>query len=87
MIERILREQASAQVEACRTQTVLFISDPVQGDIFVIGNGAENYEIPKDAITQLGTAEEFLETLDFNCYEQQPAIYITAQDGTFIRMN
>ena len=69
------------------TQQALFISDPTNGDIFVIGEGADKFPIPSTATGhQLTTADDLL-NLDFEVYEgNDPPIFLTAQDGGFVRL-
>ena len=56
------------------TRSVLFVSDPTNGDRFEFGN-LENLEKKRQTLEEAGiaaqvsTAKELLETLDFEVYE------------------
>jgi len=68
-------------------QPILFISDPTNGDIFVFGYGADKFEVPPTGTSELTTAKDLLNRLDFEAYDSEPALFVAAADGTFIRTN
>ena len=57
------------------TRSVLFVSDPTNGDRFEFGDNLQNLENKRQTLEEAGiaaqvsTAKELLETLDFEVYE------------------
>jgi len=68
-------------------QPILFISDPVNGDTFVFGYGADKFEVPSTGTSEWTVAKDLFERLDFEAYDSEPATFVAAADGTFIRTN
>jgi hypothetical protein len=66
-------------------QPILFISDP-NGDTFVLGYGADKFEVPPTGTGELTTAQDLLDRLDFEVYDSEPTTFVAAADGTFIRI-
>lgn len=56
---------------------VLFVSDPANGDKFVLGSGLAGYRIPHTAEShELTTIGDLLARLDFAAYEGQPVNHL-----------
>jgi len=86
-IKQILADHASSSHRICRDQPILFISDPTNGDTFVFGYGADKFEVPPTGTSEWTVAKDLFERLDFEAYDSEPATFVAAADGTFIRTN